>query len=197
MWMLWNGYPQSSMPFIAKFFAIVQISYYLQALLYNATIKAPEEATCPSLKQSLFHLAMHFIAGGLASNSLIPMLIAIMIPHTLLSLIDALHRICISIVPDNEVLHASLGAIFKYMTLVEYVYLSVMSVLMCCWGEANPIVLRLFLVIVALCYSIWGVLTFYFEEQEAANRPNAVGARRVTPVRKPKGMSNTRLRDCK
>jgi len=187
---VWNGYPGTHMPFVSKLFLVWQIGFCAHCFFYDRTFKEPTTASIPENTEVYFQLVLWSISL-FASNSMLPLIVLLTVPHAILGFVTALASLC-ELAGTNDILIIALRAVFKYVTVCEHVWTMVASVVMCCLGEQLPIAFRLLATILSLCWGSSGLLTFYFFQHEERQQAASHATHRLTPATRGAARNATR-----
>lgn len=173
-----NGYPGLVEPFVCKTFWLSHIAYWISTLFYNTLLKRP--LTSRNRYEESFHLIL-LSASLFACKSVVPMIVCVVVPHSVLAFTKTLALICELARADNGIV-SSLNAIFNYMSVFEALWILAASCAMCCYGGELPILLRMAGVLLALwngAYHLERVRLELFPEENPPDQDDLDNAARM------------------
>jgi len=174
---LWEGYPHTNMPFMSKFFFIVQISYWLHIFpeLYFQKIK--REDMSARIEYASLHLA--FIAGAYLFNYTRVALVLLVLQYTAEALFHACRLLSYS---DKQSVASPLYRLHDVVFVLARLASITTAVLVLWYGLAqtpnqifdvatgtfNTFAFRVF-VLTAVCllqaYQMWNFITFHLKRR--------------------------------
>jgi len=178
-WHLWNGYADSVMPMVSKQFLLTQIGFYTAVLMYQFFLKADDDTPLIPYKMEVtFNLVLNLLALN-GRCSILPLVVIFAVPHAAFQLAGLLARYSDD---EDDGFTRSMGTICKIGTVVENVYMPLMTLLMCFFGGSMHVMYRVCLFVLSGIWSAINFLIFYYQwlDEQAAAQP--AGRRRAAAV---------------